>query len=315
MTAQWDRLLAGLLEVYGLSCPSEHVVPRVAVLLSHGSPLYLRQLLAPVLSEGDVVNQFLRLPCDDELNELKLESVLTLLRHGCIHNPRTVDLGIILLLFHDSSNSLRVRILAAQLLADLAHLPVFPLFESLRGNGDDLEKALVSFTRVKQRRKTDVSPRLLQVLVELCPQGVQVDDLFLPSRGRPRVPSALVETNTTRANRRRLSSALLTEFPILLYGELGCGKSSLIRALAETLGQGEHLVELFIDSQTDARSLLGAYVCSDIPGEFIWRNGRLSKPCCVPVDSCRHHRPSRPPGSLGSARGHRQGSAGPGGWT
>jgi midasin (ATPase involved in ribosome maturation) len=41
------------------------------------------------------------------------------------------------------------------------------------------------------------------------------------------------------------------------------------------MGQLEHIVEIFIDSQADHRTLIGAYVCSDIPGEFTWRAGRV----------------------------------------
>lgn len=37
------------------------------------------------------------------------------------------------------------------------------------------------------------------------------------------------------------------------------------------------LLELHLDDQTDSKSLLGAHACTDVPGEFAWRPGALSR--------------------------------------
>ena len=38
-----------------------------------------------------------------------------------------------------------------------------------------------------------------------------------------------------------------------------------------------HQVELHISSQTDSKALVGSYVCSDVPGEFVWQAGILTQ--------------------------------------
>ena len=92
----------------------------------------------------------------------------------------------------------------------------------------------------------------------------------------------LVETATTLRNLKRLSDSVELGCPILVQGEVGCGKSFLIRELAtlnslseEDIGGG--LVELHLDDQTDSKALLGAYVCSDVPGEFLWQPGVVTQ--------------------------------------
>ncbi|CAM9220817.1 unnamed protein product, partial [Ectocarpus sp. 13 AM-2016] len=37
------------------------------------------------------------------------------------------------------------------------------------------------------------------------------------------------------------------------------------------------LLELHLDDQTDSKSLLGAHACTDVPGEFAWRPGALTR--------------------------------------
>ena len=48
--------------------------------------------------------------------------------------------------------------------------------------------------------------------------------------------SRIIETVTTAENLRRLSQAVELESPILVQGEVGCGKSFLIRELAASRG-------------------------------------------------------------------------------
>ena len=87
----------------------------------------------------------------------------------------------------------------------------------------------------------------------------------------------VIETVTTTENLRRLSQAVALESPILVQGEVGCGKSFLIRELAASMGLESTLVELHLDDQTDSKTLLGAYVCSDVPGEFLWQAGVITQ--------------------------------------
>lgn len=38
-----------------------------------------------------------------------------------------------------------------------------------------------------------------------------------------------------------------------------------------------HFVKVQLGDQTDSRMLLGNYLCTDIPGEFIWQAGILAQ--------------------------------------
>lgn len=87
----------------------------------------------------------------------------------------------------------------------------------------------------------------------------------------------LIETPTTLENLRRLTRAVDLQSPILVQGEVGCGKSFLIRELAKSMDQESTLVELHLDDQTDSKTLLGAYVCSDVPGELLWQPGVITQ--------------------------------------
>lgn len=83
-------------------------------------------------------------------------------------------------------------------------------------------------------------------------------------------------TNSTKINLFNFAEAIMTSKPILLVGYGGSGKSSVVRELSRATGNDKHLIVLHINDQTDSKSLIGSYVCTDIPGEFIWQNGIIS---------------------------------------
>jgi midasin (ATPase involved in ribosome maturation) len=86
-----------------------------------------------------------------------------------------------------------------------------------------------------------------------------------------------VHTSTVKKNLQQLMQAVMIELPILLQGELGCGKSALIRELAKQTNNEKDLIVLYINDQTDGKSLIGSYVCTDVPGEFIWEAGVITR--------------------------------------
>ena len=91
-----------------------------------------------------------------------------------------------------------------------------------------------------------------------------------------RIECTLKWTATTRRNLHELALACGTNRPVLVDGESGSGKTSLIRELSALVG-AKDVVELYFDEQMDSKTLFGTYVCSDIPGEFLWQPGVLTQ--------------------------------------
>ena len=75
----------------------------------------------------------------------------------------------------------------------------------------------------------------------------------------------------------------------------GAGKSALLQELARLTGNLD-LMTVHMDDQMDSKTLLGAYVCTTRPGEFVWQPGPLTQ-----VSSDGHTRPNRV--TLCSSRG------------
>ncbi|KAH8857575.1 Midasin [Schistosoma japonicum] len=61
--------------------------------------------------------------------------------------------------------------------------------------------------------------------------------------------------------------------PILIGGPVGSGKSSFANKLAKDFCNAVRTIQ--ISEHTDAKTLLGAYCCTEIPGQFYWRPGPL----------------------------------------
>ena len=94
---------------------------------------------------------------------------------------------------------------------------------------------------------------------------------------------AVVPTASALRNARALGATLSASRasrargrPLLVEGPAGCGKTLLLRALAAAAG-APPLVELHLDESTDGRALLGGHACGDVPGEFFWAPGALTR--------------------------------------
>ncbi len=70
---------------------------------------------------------------------------------------------------------------------------------------------------------------------------------------------------------------------MLVEGPPGSGKSATIWELAHRTGHAAGLIELHMDDSIDSKSLLGTYVCTDVPGEFTWAPGPLTQVWCCRV--------------------------------
>ena len=47
--------------------------------------------------------------------------------------------------------------------------------------------------------------------------------------------------------------------------------------MARKLGKDKSLIRIHLDDQMDSKTLLGSYVCTDTPGEFLWKAGALTQ--------------------------------------
>ena len=81
---------------------------------------------------------------------------------------------------------------------------------------------------------------------------------------------------TSVVNLQNLATALCQNQPILLVGPPGSGKTATLREVARMAGQFD-MIELYLDNQIDSGTLLGTYVCTDVPGEFQWQPGALTQ--------------------------------------
>uniref|UniRef100_A0A669QDJ1 Midasin n=1 Tax=Phasianus colchicus TaxID=9054 RepID=A0A669QDJ1_PHACC len=87
----------------------------------------------------------------------------------------------------------------------------------------------------------------------------------------------LVESACT--NLQNLAIAVAFQSPVLLEGPIGCGKTTLIEYLAAVTGRTKppHILKVQLGDQTDSKTLLGMYRCTDVPGEFVWQPGTLTQ--------------------------------------
>ena len=77
------------------------------------------------------------------------------------------------------------------------------------------------------------------------------------------------------------SSYIPTLLPLLslpvglcIQGPACSGKSSIIQSLSKHCAVP--LLTVYIDSSIDSKNLIGTYVCSEVPGEFVWKTGILA---------------------------------------
>jgi midasin len=85
-----------------------------------------------------------------------------------------------------------------------------------------------------------------------------------------------VNTNTTAESMRNFAQALLDPKPVLLYGESGSGKSTMVNFLAKKLNKMDSMITLHLNEQSDAKVLLGLYTSGSSPGKFTWKPGVLT---------------------------------------
>lgn len=112
----------------------------------------------------------------------------------------------------------------------------------------------------------------------LSKSTLYLGNVLLPKlKAGPSKASHLIMTKTFIQNTSRLAHAINKRRPVLLTGLPGCGKTSLLKTMADELGQGKTLITLHLNDQTDAKLLIGMYVSTSTPGSFRWQPGVLTK--------------------------------------
>jgi midasin len=129
----------------------------------------------------------------------------------------------------------------------------------------------------------DLAAAREDVVPETSPSVVNVRGILLPRRAPNSSPSSsatsqgsLVYTATAVGNLQAMALALSRGKAVLVVGDTGSGKSCLVAELARLTGNPD-MVAIHLGDQTDAKVLLGNYVCTDIPGEFQWQPGALTQ--------------------------------------
>ncbi|XP_009874445.1 PREDICTED: midasin-like, partial [Apaloderma vittatum] len=120
---------------------------------------------------------------------------------------------------------------------------------------------------------TDLSANVVAV----C--GIVLPKLQLVSEEQENNTSHFVLVESAFTNLQNLAIAVAYQRPVLLEGPIGCGKTTLIEYLAAVTGRVKppHILKVQLGDQTDSKTLLGMYRCTDVPGEFVWQPGTLTQ--------------------------------------
>ncbi len=92
-----------------------------------------------------------------------------------------------------------------------------------------------------------------------------------------RVQNSFVHTVTACRNLWSMAIALCQGRPVLLEGPTGSGKTALVEHLACVTGNSDSMIRVHLDDQMDSKTLIGSYVCTETPGEFVWKAGALTQ--------------------------------------
>eukprot|EP01018_Ginkgo_biloba_P038909 Gb_21123 [translate_table: standard] len=98
----------------------------------------------------------------------------------------------------------------------------------------------------------------------------------LPNKCPKSIWSSFVITSKIKKSLEVVVLAVSQGQPVLLEGPSGAGKTTLINELAQITGNIDVLF-IHLDDQMDSKTLIGSYVCTEIPGEFKWQPGSLSQ--------------------------------------
>ena len=139
----------------------------------------------------------------------------------------------------------------------------------------NLQEALSNAERDRQVY-TPTATRSIQMEM-LSSQAAVLAGILVPRSKGVLSATSLVATPTTTKNFENLAKGILNSTGILLAGPSGSGKTLLVTEAAKLLNKLPCMITLYLNEQTDAKSLLGIYTTSPTDGSFIWQPGVLAR--------------------------------------
>ncbi|GIY25819.1 midasin [Caerostris darwini] len=115
---------------------------------------------------------------------------------------------------------------------------------------------------------------------DLIEATASVCNVCLNKNESQKVPSSsLICVQSIQVVLHSLALAVSVAEPVLIQGPVGCGKTSLVEHLAMLTGKKhvKDFLKIQLGDHVDSKMLLGAHVCSEIPGQFVWKPGILTK--------------------------------------
>ena len=232
-------------------------------------------------------------------NSLSFIALRSLVEQHClsIDEHSTLDFyNIIQSAFGNHSQSQEHRYAAISLICSIFQIPSTLRLSIMKRNLKDINNNLSSFiiqdaNIINQQFQSSEQLQELQNSIEnftnllhhkfnndskSMEMTVTIGNYTLPSK-ETKIKSNYINTPTTTYNLHNLAQAILTSRPIVIQGNSGSGKSYMIYTISELLGYKNDIIELHINDQTDCKTLIGSYICSDVPGEFIWQAGILTQ--------------------------------------
>jgi midasin len=91
--------------------------------------------------------------------------------------------------------------------------------------------------------------------------------------------SKFVSVTSRESDLIKIVDAIGANMPVMLDGPMGCGKTKLVEHIAKLAGRKEfeRFHRVYMSDRTDGRSLVGGYTCHDVPGNFNWEDGVLTR--------------------------------------
>lgn len=120
----------------------------------------------------------------------------------------------------------------------------------------------------------------IDLLLEKIPSVISVSGVLLPILNNKieKLKCSLVTVPSMKENLRSLALAVATGKCVCVQGTVGCGKTSIIEYMAKVTGRSQSdFIRVQLGDQIDSKVMLGNYRCTEIPGEFIWLPGILTK--------------------------------------